>query len=99
MARKSMPYEVVPSASLSLDDVIVHERLGLVEDLPVLGRDEHVFAAVQAQLQAALAGELDVQAGAVQEREVEPDQAAQACEASNAGGPGGAALALAGEFE
>ena len=48
-----------------------------MEDLQVLGGDVDVVALGEVQLQAALAGELDVEGGAVEEGQVEADEAAQ----------------------
>src|SRR5512135_3481823 len=79
--------------------VIFHERLRLVEDLQVLGRDENVLAVDQGQLQGALAGELDIQAGAVEEGQIESDQAAERDQPADPRRPGGTAVALAGDLE
>src|SRR4051794_12036155 len=88
----------VESSMGTLDHVILDEFL-LVEDLEVLGGDEDVVAARQGQLQAAFAGELDVQRRAVEEDQVEADEAAEGRQAADPRRPGRAAVAPAVDVE
>src|SRR3954470_17713075 len=81
------------------NDVVLDEGLGLVEDLEVLGGNIDILAIGQGKLAKAFAADLDVEAGAVEEHEVEADLAPQAGEAADPGGPGGAAVAFPGHLE
>src|SRR4051794_11359303 len=59
------------------DDVVLDERLRLVEDLEVPGGDVDVLAVGQGELEAPLSGDLDVEAGTVEEHEVEANEPPQ----------------------
>ena len=81
------------------DDIVLDEGFRFVENLQVLGRDEDVVALGKSQVEATLAGELDVQAGAVEQGQVQPHQTAKRRQTTDPRGPGGPAVALAGDVE
>src|SRR4051812_31311134 len=97
--RPAVPAESSFARFTPSDHVVLHERLRLVEDLQVLGGDVNILAVGQGQLQTAFAGELDVEARAVEEDQVEADQAPERDQAANPRRPGGPAVPLPGNVE